>query len=186
MAGRSDRDAVARAMDATPRTQFLPPSVRRSADEDRALQIGFGSTCSQPSTVLSMLRFLDLQPGHRVLDVGSGSGWTTAIMARLVGPDGSVLGVELEAPLVERSAVALRDVPNAEVRVATKGQLGAPDAGPFDRILVSAATSKLPESLVEQLTPDGAMVLPLAGRLVRATREGKEVAPGYYAFVPLR
>jgi len=186
MAGRFDRDAVARAMDATPRTYFLPPNVRRSADQDRALQIGYGSTCSQPSTVAAMLRFLDLAPGQRVLDVGSGSGWTTAIMARLVGPQGSVLGVELEEPLVTRSAAALKGVPNARVQLAVKGQLGAPDDGPFHRILVSAATSRLPQALVEQLTPDGAMVLPLNSRLVRVTREGQEAAPGYYAFVPLR
>lgn len=173
-------------MDATPRTRFLPPSVRRLADEDRALQIGHGSTCSQPSTVLAMLRLLEVGTGHRVLDVGSGSGWTTAIMARLVGPEGSVLGVELEQALVERSAVALREVANARVRVAVSGQLGAPDAAPFDRILVSAATARLPETLVDQLTEDGAMVLPLGGRLVRVTRQGQEAAPGYYAFVPLR
>ncbi len=188
MGGASDRghDPVIRAMSETPRDRFLPPSVRRAADEDRALQIGHGATCSQPSTVAAMLRLLQVRPGDRVLDVGSGSGWTTAILARLVGPQGQVIGVDLEEALVTRSAAVLEGMPNASVRVAAPGVLGAPQDGPFDRILVSAATSAVPQSLVDQLTEDGAMVLPLTGRLVRITRQGQEAAPGYYQFVPLR
>ncbi len=170
----------------TPRAHFLPRSVRRSAAQDRALEIGYGSTCSQPSTLRAMLQFLGVRPGDRVLDVGSGSGWSTAILALLVGPEGSVLGVELEEPLVRRSADALSRMPNARVRVAVPGVLGSPGDGPFDRILVSAATSTVPQDLVDQLTEDGAMVLPLRGRLVRVTREGRETAPGHYQFVPLR
>lgn len=173
-------------MAATPRADFLPRGVRHQAGQDRALQIGHGSTCSQPSTLEAMLRLLRVEAGHRVLDVGSGSGWSTAILARLVGPSGSVLGVELEEPLVRRSAAALGRMPNAEVRLAVPGVLGVPGEGPFDRILVSAATDRMPEDLVEQLTEDGAVVLPLSGRLVRVTREGQETAPGYYQFVPLR
>lgn len=170
----------------TPRAHFLPRSVRRSAGQDRALQIGHGSTCSQPSTLLAMLQLLDVRPGDRVLDVGSGSGWSTAILARLVGPEGRVLGVELEEELVERSRAALERMPTAHVRLATRGSLGSPKDGPFDRILVSAGTDQVPQELVEQLTEDGAMVLPLAGRLVRVTRDGRETAPGHYKFVPLR
>lgn len=186
MAGRSDRDPVARAMDATPRADFLPPGTRVLARQDRALQIGYGSTCSQPTTVRAMLELLDVRPGDHVLDVGSGSGWTTAILARLVGPAGSVLGVELEEPLVRRSAAALASMPNAHVRVAVPGVLGAAQDGPFDRILVSAATDSVPLALITQLTEEGAMVMPLADRLIRATRQGMEVAPGHYRFVPLR
>lgn len=186
MAGRSDRDPVTRAMDATPRADFLPRGTRVLAHQDRALQIGFGSTCSQPTTVRAMLELLDVRPGDHVLDVGSGSGWTTAILARLVGPTGTVLGVELEEPLVRRSAAALSSMPNARVRVAVPGVLGAPEDGPFDRILVSAATDSLPLALVDQLTADGAMVMPLADRLVRVTRKGIVTAPGHYRFVPLR
>lgn len=173
-------------MAGTPRADFLPRSVRRSAGADRALQIGHGSTCSQPSTLAAMLRLLDVRPGHRVLDVGSGSGWSTAILARLVGDSGWVLGVELEEPLVERSSKALERMPTVQVRVATPGSLGAPEDGPFDRILVSAGTGQVPQELVDQLTPDGALVLPLAGRLVRVTPNGRETAPGHYQFVPLR
>lgn len=170
----------------TPRADFLPPDARRHADEDRALVIGHGSTNSQPSTVKTMLDLLAVRPGDRVLDVGSGSGWTTAVLARLTGPTGSVLGVDLEEPLVKRSAAALAGMPNVRVRVADRDVLGAPEDGPFDRILVSAQATTVPQELVDQLTPDGAMVLPLVGRLVRVTRQGRETAPGHYQFVPLR
>ena len=100
-------DRISEALAAVPRRDFLPDAMRRLADEDRALDIGYGSTCSQPWTVAYMLRLLDPQPGDRVLDVGSGSGWTTALLAHLVGPTGSVTGVEIVPALVSRSQADL-------------------------------------------------------------------------------
>lgn len=138
----------------TARADFLPVGVRHFAEQDRALQIGHGATCSQPSTLRAMLELLRVEAGHRVLDVGSGSGWSTAILARLVGPTGTVLGVDLEEPLVQRSARIVDRMPNASVRVALPGVLGAPEQAPFDRILVSAATDRVPEPLVDQLCED--------------------------------
>src|SRR3954452_4228056 len=94
-------DRVAAAFAAMPREWFLPAGQRKRAAFDGPLPIGHGQTNSQPRTVEAMLRLLDVKPGQKVLDVGCGSGWTTALLARLTGPRGRVLGVELEPDLVE-------------------------------------------------------------------------------------
>src|SRR5688572_33158348 len=110
---------VDEAFAAVPRRDFLPARQHPFAGLDQALDIGYGVTNSQPTTVRNMLELLDAQPGDRVLDVGSGSGWTTALLAHLVGPTGSVVGVERIPELVEASRANLGDRrPNAEVHEA--------------------------------------------------------------------
>ena len=179
-------------MRAMPREHFLPTGQRHGAHLDRPLPIGHGQTNSQPSTVQAMLELLDVHLGHRVLDVGSGSGWTTALLAVLVGPRGSVLGVELEPDLVAWGAanVAERDVPWAQVVQADPDRLGWPEGAPYDRVLVSAGARTLPEPLLDQLKPDGVMVVPVAGRMLRVRRradaEPEVERLGRYRFVPLR
>jgi protein-L-isoaspartate(D-aspartate) O-methyltransferase len=180
-------------MAAQPRARFLPRSVRARAGHDGPLGIGHGQTSSQPRTVTAMLELLDVRPGQRVLDVGSGSGWTTALLAELVGPAGSVLGLELVADLVLMGAsnVATAGVPWARVAQADPSRLGAPDEAPFDRILVSAMADTMPHELVEQLGPDGILVVPVSGWMVRVRRDagarGGVVVTrhGAYRFVPL-
>lgn len=187
----SPSDAVADAMRAVPRAGFLPPAQRRRAGVDQALPLWHGSTCSQPTTVAAMLRLLDVPAGARVLDVGAGSGWTTVLLATLVGPSGRVLGLELDAEVAAWGAgnVAAHDVPWATLEPATPGVLGRPVPGGWDRVLVSAAARELPGALVEQLAPGGRMVLPVRStmHLVVRTADGVRVTEhGTYSFVPLR
>ena len=138
-----------------------------------------------------MLELLDVQPGHHVLDVGSGSGWTTALLGYLVGPTGEVVGVELVPELVDvgRRNLGEFDMGWTSIELAEPGCYGVPERGPYDRILVSAGAPELPRALVEQLRPGGLMVIPVRSRMltVRARTDGPpEIAEhGRYSFVPL-
>lgn len=182
-------DAVTAAFEAFPRTGFLPRRERRRASFDGPLSIGHGQTNSQPRTVDAMLRLLRVEPGQRVLDVGSGSGWTTALLAHLTGSSGEVLGVEIEADLVRFGSdnLAATHQPWASIHQAEPGSLGLPDKAPYDRILVSAEPDELPQELVDQLADDGVLVIPVAGTMLRVTNPGAVVTRhGRYRFVPLR
>ena len=187
---RRDLDPrLAAAFEAVPRERFLPSGLRAYAGLDMPLRLGHGQTNSQPTTVANMLELLGVQPGHRVLDVGAGSGWTTALLAHLVGGSGRVFGVERIASLRDGAAAAVADIGWAEVHLAAPGVLGLPGHGPFDRILVSAEPPDLPRTLVEQLEIGGVMVIPVAGEMLRVRRLDHDRAEvgshGAYAFVPL-
>ena len=190
------RESVSAAFAAQPRERFLPEATRGSAGLDEPLPIGHGQTNSQPRTVRTMLELLDVRPDMRVLDVGAGSGWTTALLAELTGPGGSVTGVERVPELVARAGdnVAAAGVPWARVRTADPRALGAADEAPFDRVLVSAMARTVPRELVAQLAPGGVMVVPVRGRMLRVVRrpppnddpaDAEVTAHGYYRFVPL-
>lgn len=174
---------VADAMTVVPREGFLPPTDRENADYDGPIPIGSGQTNSQPRTVAAMLELLDVQPGMRVLDVGAGSGWTTALLAHLTGPGGSVVGVERLAEVAGFGAANLdrTGMPWARLDVASSGVLGAPKQAPFDRILVSAGATRLPQALLDQLAPGGVLVVPVDGimhRALRRTGDGDAAADG--------
>lgn len=182
---------ISKAFEAAPRAEFLPEKVKHRAHEDRPLPLPRNQTNSQPTTVADMLYLLDVQEGMRVLDVGSGSGWTAALLAELVGKDGEVYGVELEPVLKEFGEQNLRkfDYPWASINQAVKGTLGNAAGGPWDRILVSAAARRMPPELFGQLKEGGILVMPVAGTMVKATKvDGKAVLErhGQYLFVPLR
>lgn len=183
-----DARRIAEAMRIQDRRRFLPPEVTADHLLDAPLPIGHGQTNSQPSTVATMLALLDPFPGMRALDVGSGSGWTSAILGELGGRTSEVFAVELVPELVDRSRAAIQQS-WVQVHQAEPGVLGLPTLAPFDRILVSAMADDLPAELVHQLGPGGVMVAPWAGTMhrVRRTESGVEVTDhGGYRFVPLR
>ncbi|AJE32801.1 protein-L-isoaspartate(D-aspartate)O-methyltransferase [Corynebacterium humireducens NBRC 106098 = DSM 45392] len=183
-------DRIREVMSRVDRADFLPLAARRHAPFDLPIAIGHGQTNSQPYTVAVMLRLLDVRPGHRVLDVGSGSGWTTALLHELLDGTGHLTAVEIVPELVEfgRSNLAAvgRDV---TVHQATEGVFGLPDQGPFDRILVSAEADTLPQELIDQLRVGGVMVIPVAGTMLRVERINEDEAAvtehGAFRFVPL-
>ena len=201
MTSDSTHDRIAEAFARVPREPFLPMAERRNASDNVPLPIGQGQTNSQPSTVADMLRLLDPQTGDVVLDLGSGSGWTSMLLAVLVGPAGRVLGVERHHELVESSRAAIEAVTAeftdretlAEVAIheAVPGALGLPAEAPFDRILVSAGADSLPDELVDQLAVGATMIIPVAGEMLRIIRDGPGADAltitrhGWYRFVPL-
>ena len=182
---------IEEAFDVVDRAQFMPDNVRHLADIDNAVPIGYDQTISQPYTVRLMLQWLDAQPGNKVLDIGSGSGWTTALLSHLVGKKGQVYAVERIPELVEfgRDNCERFGVKNAYFSTAGE-ELGLPEEAPFDRILVSASADEFPEELMEQLNINGKLVIPVQNDILEITKtsekNGRDVRkhPGF-VFVPL-
>ncbi len=152
-------DRVLEAMAATPRRRFVPEDFQSRADGDHPLPIGFGQTISQPFMVAWMTELLELSGTERVLEVGTGSGYQAAILARLCA---RVYTVELLTALSERARAILAQlgIENVSLRQGD-GALGWPEEAPFDRVIVTAAAIRTPPALLDQLRPGGRMVIPI-------------------------
>jgi len=181
---------VLEAFMAVPRHHFVPDRFRVHAYEDRPLDIGSGQTISQPYMVAAMTELLALRPTDHVLEIGTGSGYQTAILATLAG---HVTSIERFAGLADRAQRLLRalEYDNVTVQVGD-GTLGHPDGAPYDAILVTAAAPRVPAALLDQLAMNGRLVCPVGERevqrLVRVVRtpEGyREEAGIECVFVPL-
>ncbi|MGI9341296.1 MAG: protein-L-isoaspartate(D-aspartate) O-methyltransferase [Gammaproteobacteria bacterium] len=190
------RDALAprtvAALEATPRHEFVPASVRRNAYDDRPLPIGHEQTISQPYIVAIMTDLLDLEPGCRVLDIGTGSGYQAAVLAEICA---HVYTIEIVEPLgvAARERLQRLGYDNVTVRIGD-GFHGWPEQAPFDGIVVAAVAEELPPPLLEQLRPGGRIIMPvgdargnqeliLARRLPDGSLTESEVLP--VRFVPL-
>ena len=151
--------AVLQAMTRVPRHLFVPEPLRLHAYEDRPLPIGHGQTISQPYIVGYMTEVLQLEPAHKVLEIGTGSGYQAAVLAEIAR---QVYSVEIVPELADRArrALAQTGYRNVEVR-SGNGYLGWPERAPFDRIIVTAAPPDIPQPLVDQLAVGGIMVVPV-------------------------
>src|SRR5262245_734521 len=164
---------VLRAMDEVPRESFVASGFTEAAYADQALPIDCGQTISQPYVVAYMTEHLDLRPGQRVLEIGTGSGYQAAVLSRLAQ---EVVSVERFRTLADAACDRLALLGYDNVRVVVgDGLSGFPDRAPYDRIIVTAAAEKMPDELVEQLAVGGVMVLPLgphdgAQRIVKLTK----------------
>ncbi len=159
--GISDQ-AVLRAMEEVPRENFVTPNFIESAYADQALPIACGQTISQPFVVAYMTEQLGVGREHRVLEIGTGSGYQAAVLSRLAR---EVVTIERYRTLADNASARLKVLgySNVTVRVGD-GMAGAPDLAPFDRIIVTAAAEEVPAALVSQLADGGKMVLPVGPR----------------------
>jgi protein-L-isoaspartate(D-aspartate) O-methyltransferase len=183
-------DKIEEAFNAIDRKLFVPKYLREHADIDAPLPIGYGQTISQPFTVKSMLEWLDAKEGDKVLDVGSGSGWTTALLSHIIGPRGKVYAVEIIPQLVKRGRDNCKKagIKNAKFHQAGK-EYGLPEHAPYDRILVSASADELPTILIDQLRVGGKLVIPVQNDILEVIKNSDNTYdtvphPGFI-FVPL-
>jgi protein-L-isoaspartate(D-aspartate) O-methyltransferase len=159
--GISDQ-AVLRAMEDVPRENFVAPGFVENAYADQALPIECGQTISQPFVVAYMTEQLEVCPEHRVLEIGTGSGYQAAVLSRLAR---EVVTIERYRTLADMARERLERLGYANVTIRVgDGMAGAPDLAPFDRIMVTAAAEEVPEALVAELPDGGKMVLPLGPR----------------------
>ncbi|MFA5841972.1 MAG: protein-L-isoaspartate(D-aspartate) O-methyltransferase [Candidatus Paceibacterota bacterium] len=181
---------VLRAFQTIDRADFVPKEYLSEAYVNSPLPIGHNQTISQPFTVAFMLELLEPKPGEKILDVGAGSGWTTALLASAVGPRGKVFGLEIIPELV---AFGQKNIAKYKFNNASIGQagekLGLPEEAPYDKILVSAAGRTYPKELISQLKTGGIMVTPIKNSIWKIKKTSNEETKVEkfegFAFVPL-
>ena len=184
---------VIKAFKAIPREKFVMENYKERAYEDSPLPILLGQTISQPSTVLKFLDALDVKLGNKVLEIGSGSGYNAALLSKLVGTKGFIYSTEIAEPLAEfaRNNIKKLKIKNVEI-LRIDGSQGLMEKEPFDRIILTAACSKIPDVLIDQLKTGGILVAPVgpiyAQNLVRLKKTSKRISEkilGQYQFVPM-
>jgi protein-L-isoaspartate(D-aspartate) O-methyltransferase len=179
-------ETVLNAMRAVSRLDFVPDEIAACAFDDRALPIENGQTISQPFIHAYMTDLLDVSPDHRILEVGTGSGYQTALLAHL---GAEVFTVERDPNLSKTARDRLKTLKPGTIHfLIADGTLGWPQKAPFDRIIVTAAGPSIPNALIEQLKPDARLIMPVGGReqqrIIRLERRtGRTVER---AFIPCR
>jgi len=179
-------DKIIEAFKKVDREDFIPHELKKQAYEDIPLPIGYNQTISQPYTIAFMLNLLDLKDKQKILEVGSGSGYVLALLAEL-SRGSKIFGVERIKELAKSSKIRLANYKNAKV-IYGNGVKGLEREAPFDRILVSAASNKIPQDLINQLKIEGIMVIPVGSSILRIKKKAEKLEikeyPGF-VFVPL-
>ncbi len=183
MVDRLVRDGVLRtprvieAMRAMPRHLFVPRALRESAYYDTPLTIGSGQTISAPHMVGMMLEYLELREGHSVLEIGGGSGYHAALVARVVGPQGRVFALERIASLAKKARGRLQklDLEHRVEVLVRDGSQGYPEEAPFDRIFVTSGAPEIPPPLIRDLREGGKLLVPVGTRSFQDLILGKKV-----------
>ncbi|MDI9394604.1 MAG: protein-L-isoaspartate O-methyltransferase [Euryarchaeota archaeon] len=186
-------EKVLRAILRVPRHIFVPKCEQRAAYIDRPVEIGYRQTISAPHMVALMCEILELSEGHKVLEIGTGSGYNAAVMAELVGKTGHVYTVERIESLVNFASKNLKETGYKNITVLLEdGSIGYPSYAPYDRIAVTCAAPYIPETLLEQLKPGGIMVIPVGSysqELVRVEKDSNgsihKKKKGDVIFVPM-
>jgi len=175
------------------RENFVPENCKHLAYRDFPISIGFNQTISQPSTVVAMTEALEIKKGEKVLEIGTGSGWQSALLSYLVGEKGFVYTIEIVKELAEFAKKNLKKlgIKNVEV-VIGDGSMGLKGNAPFDKIIVTAACPDIPKPLLDQLKMGGIMVLPIGNMYLQEMYVVKKLkdklekkAIGSFMFVPL-
>lgn len=171
------------------REDFVPKEYREYSYVDKPLPIGHGQTISQPYTVAFMTEFLDVKKGHKILEIGSGSGYQAAVLSEIVGKSGKVFTVERIKELYEFAKNNLKSYSNVSI-VESDGSIGYEKESPYDRIIVTASAPKVPQSLIDQLKPNGKMIIPIKTEMLLIEKNSigllKRKSLGAFMFVPLK
>ncbi|MBI4451791.1 protein-L-isoaspartate O-methyltransferase [Candidatus Woesearchaeota archaeon] len=177
-----------------PRGEFIEDSRKEEAYGDYPLPIGEGQTISQPTTVAIMTQALELREGHKVLEVGAGSGYQAAIISQIIGPKGKIISTEIVPELVELAKKNIKKLNLGNIEILKyDGSKGYAKEAPYDRIIVAAASPKIPKPLIDQLKENGIIIIPVGNMLEQAMIKGRkengkiiEKRLGDFVFVPLK
>jgi len=188
--GWLENPGIIKAFKEAKRKDFLPKDMRHLSELDEALPIGDGQTISQPLVVAFMIEQLKPKPGDKILDIGSGSGWTTALLSHIVGSRGKVIAIELVPELKEAGERnAAKYVKNRAEFICADGSKGYKKEAPFDGILVSASAGKISKAWKDQLKVGGKIVAPIKHSIwvikKKSEKEFKEKEYSGFVFVPL-
>tara|TARA_Y100000310_G_scaffold322716_1_gene382080 strand:- start:3004 stop:3636 length:633 start_codon:yes stop_codon:yes gene_type:complete len=182
------------AFNTIPRENFVPPSLRERAYEDKPLPTLRGQSISQPTTVMVMLDALEVKEGDKIFEVGSGAGYQAALLSQLVGTSGTVISTEVVPELVTLAKKNMNDLNLTNVDILEiDGSEGDPVNGPFDKIIITAACPTIPQPLIDQLKENGIIVAPVGDlksqTMIKGTKSGERLELdfiGPFQFVPMK